>query len=121
MRIPVENHATYCNLHGRVGIQREREKEKKQLSCPRLALFIFHSTSAKFDSTSDISFHENNNNHNNNKKKNRKHGAGTVGFAGGGAGGDGGGAALSIKGKQAGWRQLGFSIQFSCPEPWKTG
>lgn len=28
---------------------------------------------------------------------------------------------LSIKKEQAGWRQLGFSIQFSCPEPWQTG
>lgn len=65
-----------------------REK-KKQLSCPCSALFIFHSTSAKFDSASDISFHENNNNK---KKKThtRKHRAGTVGFAGGGVGGVGG-------------------------------
>lgn len=121
MRIPVENHTTYCNLHGRVGIQREREKEKKQLSCPRLALFIFHSTSAKFDSTSDISFHENNNNHNNNnKKKQPQTRSRDCGICRGWSWGRRVGA-LSIKGKQAGWRQLGFSIQFSCPEPWKTG
>lgn len=31
------------------------------------------------------------------------------------------GKRLSIKREQAGWRQLGFSIQFSCPEPWQTG
>lgn len=35
--------------------------------------------------------------------------------------GGGEGGVLSVKRKQAGWRQLGFSIQFSCPEPWKTG
>lgn len=52
---------------------------KKQLSRPCSVLFIFHSTSAKFDSMSDISFHE--------KKKHthtRKHRAETVGFRGGG-------------------------------------
>lgn len=46
------NQATYCNLHAGVGAR------KKQLSRPRSVLFIFHSTSAKFDSMSDISFHE---------------------------------------------------------------
>lgn len=41
--------------------------------------------------------------------------------AGVGDDGSGGGGGLSIKKEQAGWRQLGFSIQFSCPEPWQTG
>lgn len=93
-----------------------REK-KKQLSCPRSALFIFHSTSAKFDSTSDISFHENNNKKTLHTPANTERGLwDLLGVELGVWGG-----ALSIKGKQAGWRQLGFSIQFSCPEPWKTG
>lgn len=29
--------------------------------------------------------------------------------------------AVNEKREQAGWRQLGFSIQFSHPEPWKRG
>lgn len=91
---PVKNHATYCNLHGGVGIP-------QQNLIPRLT-FHFMKIIKKTK----------------NKKTPRKHGAGTVGFAGDGVGG---GVALSIKGKQAGWQQLGFSIQFSCPEPWKTG
>lgn len=90
---PVKNHATYCNLHGGVGIP-------QQNLIPRLTFHFMKIIK---------------------KNKTKKPPANTERGLWDLPGMELGGVALSIKGKQAGWQQLGFSIQFSCPEPWKTG